>query len=396
MIFMNIYSFWDKRGLFCLGILALTSQLSIAACSIAIGLGSIFLFFDKEARRRIFAQDTRLIVFGIVSFIVLLSFSNLFSNDVLDSQKRLLAHILRWLPFFLVLGYVRTAKEWWGIVVLLFCSTALASGVGIYQHYNGMERVIGLEKNPIYYAAEVLAVSIVGLYMLFMFKKNETRISDWLLIGAFLALTMVAIGFSQTRGAWFSLVITIVTCLVLERKRFNKKKLLKVFALFVLFLAIFGMLNFNYMHRLTNFTDVNSIERIYLWKSAWAMFVDYPFAGVGMGQFHGYYVSTYKVAGAINNQLIHPHNSVLTFLSENGILGGLGFVFLFGSILVAASKQMMLTPVMGVAILETVCFLIGAMTDHLFTALILMRTYWLVIGLAIAGGRVGVFGKRLS
>ena len=77
-------------------------------------------------------------------------------------------------------------------------------------------------------------------------------------------------------------------------------------------------------------------RRFYWWASGLQMFRDYPWLGVGLGNFPSAYLA-YKV-GAVQNTL-YPHNFVIGLLAETGILGTTGLaVFLFGVLYRLASN----------------------------------------------------------
>jgi O-antigen ligase len=75
---------------------------------------------------------------------------------------------------------------------------------------------------------------------------------------------------------------------------------------------------------LLDLTRGTSFFRVQLWVSAWRMFLDHPWFGVGPDNFLQLYRSRYILPDAWQEpNLSHPHNIALDFLSRVGLLGAL-------------------------------------------------------------------------
>lgn len=70
------------------------------------------------------------------------------------------------------------------------------------------------------------------------------------------------------------------------------------------------------------------IERLRWWASAWRMFVDHPWTGVGLGNFSSAYLA-YRSPGAQNT--LFAHSAPFGLLAEAGLAGGIGVVLLLGA-----------------------------------------------------------------
>jgi O-antigen ligase len=69
--------------------------------------------------------------------------------------------------------------------------------------------------------------------------------------------------------------------------------------------------------------------RLSLWRSAWQMFLDHPFWGVGPDNFLYAYRTRYVLPSAWEEfNLAHPHNWVLDFASRLGLGGVIVFVWM--------------------------------------------------------------------
>lgn len=78
----------------------------------------------------------------------------------------------------------------------------------------------------------------------------------------------------------------------------------------------------------TNYATQSNYERILMWESATKMFIDHPVVGVGLGNYYEEYMTNYRSPLSRETQG-HPHNVLLAFLSETGLLGTSGYILLF-------------------------------------------------------------------
>ena len=80
-----------------------------------------------------------------------------------------------------------------------------------------------------------------------------------------------------------------------------------------------------------NFTSGTSFFRVELWVSAWRMFLDHPWFGVGPDNFLQAYRSRYILPDAWQEpNLSHPHNIALDFLSRLGLFGAVCGAWMIG------------------------------------------------------------------
>ena len=63
------------------------------------------------------------------------------------------------------------------------------------------------------------------------------------------------------------------------------------------------------------------------------MFKDHPVTGVGIGQWRTKYEESYRLPSE-NQHLYHAHNNFIQLISEVGILGLLGVLIFYGTIII--------------------------------------------------------------
>lgn len=377
-----------RPGFFFVFLLALSSQISVALGSVASAAGILFLLFNAEARRQLRGKDTKIIFVGMTVFVLTCFLTNFFSADVVSSQKLLWTHVQRWIPFFLVVAFVRTKEEWCLVIGGMIFSMIIADVAGIYQAAHGITRPTGLERNSIYYANEIL----LGLFMCLgiLFSKLFTKKSLSIFIVGVILLSFLAIVVSMTRGAWISLAVGLICFLFFSEHRQKRRLVISfliAFAVLIVAILLSNSLVYDRLLSIVNLKEAANMERLCIWQGAWHMFQDYLWTGVGMGGFDRFYQTQYMLPEAREPFAIHPHNSLLNFLCENGLFGGIAFSMLFASVLYYGK----INARWGIiALVQTMGFLVGSMTDHLFTVLILMRLYWFSIGLVVVAQRLGI------
>ena len=82
--------------------------------------------------------------------------------------------------------------------------------------------------------------------------------------------------------------------------------------------------------------------RLQLWQSAWQMFLDHPWLGVGPDNFLYAYRSVYALPAAWEElHLSHPHNLFLDLLTRVGLLGFLAGLWLLAATLISGFKRLL-------------------------------------------------------
>ncbi len=120
-------------------------------------------------------------------------------------------------------------------------------------------------------------------------------------------------------GAWLATLLAVAGIVLIWRAR----------ALFYLAGATIGLavasiplLHSDRLASHFSLTQGTSFIRIQLWESSLRMLLDHPVLGVGMDNFLYQYRSRYMLPGAVAEpNLSHPHNLVLNFWLQMGVLG---------------------------------------------------------------------------
>lgn len=132
--------------------------------------------------------------------------------------------------------------------------------------------------------------------------------------------------------------------------------------------------------------------RLQLWQSALAMLRDHPLLGVGLDNFLYLYQQRYIAPEALAEaNLSHPHNLVLQFWLELGLLGLLAGLWLLGAGLRLARRAWYRSPDAGARALALgafgcqVDFVVHGLIDNSYFLPDLALVFWLVLALLVEG-----------
>lgn len=162
-------------------------------------------------------------------------------------------------------------------------------------------------------------------------------------------LSLIIIIITMSRGGWIALLGAVAVYILMHIKNLKKESLLIAISVAIL-LLMFVNLDYNiHQGKITNYMvdriqdsigkDTDNIDRVQLMKAAFFMGNDNFFFGVGKGSFS---LNSYKYLSEVNEQYVKqyiPHNTLLGFYSQQGIVGVLIFTTLPGYILYSMIKS---------------------------------------------------------
>ncbi|WP_209511440.1 O-antigen ligase family protein [Sedimentibacter acidaminivorans] len=135
------------------------------------------------------------------------------------------------------------------------------------------------------------------------------------------ALGLVCMFLTFSRATWISLVVSLVISGILFDKKYFK------FALFV-FVVIIGfdkILNIGRSNPVKMIEDSSMMYRIEIWKACFSIVKDNMLTGIGFGTLFKY-ISSYS--DIVKPNIEHCHNLYIQVLTESGIIGFGGFIFI--------------------------------------------------------------------
>ncbi|MES4787322.1 MAG: hypothetical protein C4294_17655 [Nitrospiraceae bacterium] len=329
-----------------------------------------------------------LIVWPLAAFLFALAMTLTVTHSLPDSLKE----IVKWSEVLLVVIFVSSLLDRRYIpflLALLFVSAAIESAIGLYQTVQRIGpkpflvplggqlvmRSYGTFEQPNPFAAYLnFSLPIIASILLgFIFergKAGEMRGNEgnkgssslaplvsfispnFLFVIALLTLPLIvaAFFFSLSRGAWLGFALAFVVMTALRSRR--------AFIFFsVLTLVLIGMLVLGSLNILPpaiseriadlpmffglNLFDPRAVvltnenfgivDRMAHWFAAWNMFNDFPWLGVGIGNYGVMYAQYGLREWPLS--LGHAHNIYLNMLAETGLIGLAFYLLLVFSVL---------------------------------------------------------------
>ena len=365
--------------------LTISLFVSIAAGNIFLGILALCFFIQLYKKQISFNQDYKEYFIAIGLFIISMLLSALFSGDIVYGLKRWAdMWIWRFTPFvvviFLLNNYINAQK----VMLTGFAGITVTSVYAVYQGLSGMSRANGFYGHP---------MTLGGWFCIFLplllieFFERKLLGKYYWLAGLAFCICSAGLVFNATRGAW--LAVTIVCTVLLLYYMFKSKRNLAVSIIFIALISTVLVNNPKFMHRLDTIDDFNkyqsNTERILIWQSAWNMFKDHPILGVGLGQYTENYQQKYISPHAKEPNLTHAHNNFMQMLAENGIVGIVGFVIMFGYIifknLIVWFKKRNVYALMIVS--STVCLILQGCTEYNVGNSAVIKMYWLIIAICV-------------
>ncbi len=213
------------------------------------------------------------------------------------------------------------------LAISVLALVQVASGHG--QAIEGVVRFSGLYGSPnnlALYLGRVLPLLIAAAALAARTPEGApasapTRRRDlrrWLYLAALFPVVVAAFLTFSKGFLFISLPVSLLLLAVLERRLRLPVLVLAV----VGGLALLPFLGTQRFDDLANTQSGTTFFRLQLWQSAWRMWLDHPWLGVGPDNFLYAYRSGYVLPGAWQElNLSHPHNLVLDLLTRLGLFG---------------------------------------------------------------------------
>jgi len=184
--------------------------------------------------------------------------------------------------------------------------------------YDG--RLQGFYNSPNYLAMFLTPPIIIGLSM---FSENK----KYYIVS--LASMAVALYFTFSYAAWIAVAIALIMTLFLRKKKWLTQGKMLV-AMLVILIAVFLQGGTTKMNSLLHKEGRSSLaSRIMIWSAAGKIITDNPVIGIGPGNFQNKYLEYQKYFPPYLEWAVpEPHNLVLAFWLQAGMLGLAGFVSL--------------------------------------------------------------------
>ncbi len=266
------------------------------------------------------------LIFGFAILAVISFAFSIYKHDSFYALLRLLAYV--GLYYVIVNNYSRNLRKY--LLSLVIC---VGTGLSIY----GLLQYFGFLPHPWWYPTNCLAATYVnhnhfagylelvipvGIGM--VFRQRAMTAGKRLLLLA-IAIMLTAFVFTQSRGGWASLGISlfVMNMILVKHKMLKRESILVFILLLTLIFALFYAGEGLVAKRMNTLKKVITKEalwntRINIWKGTLKMIRESPLVGVGIGDFVWGFPRYRPVA--LNSIRAHyAHNDYLHMAAEMGV-----------------------------------------------------------------------------
>lgn len=281
----------------------------------------------------------------IILFLVSTALATFKSYDIPGGLGILKAYFLEPVLFFYSLIFTSRKKGYNFIIVSLLITGLWLSLLGVLQKITGSFSLAPYELlqgrvSALYNSANSLALFLgpiaILVISLFITVKNETQKLLFLLL--FLLFTIIII-LTRSRGGMISEVgaLSIIAyCLFTVRYKILSRiwYVIPIICTGIILLFLYSFYqNYNFLpvNDGKPYTAGDTLQiRYFIWAGTVTMLQEHPIFGAGLNGFKTLYSNQYRLP-QFQEQFQYPHNLLLTFWTETGILGLFTFLVLFVS-----------------------------------------------------------------
>jgi O-antigen ligase len=259
-------------------------------------------------------------------------------------------------------------------------------------------RPTGVFVDPNELGAYAVVVLVLALTLL------ATRGSRWWEvviggIGAAFAATALVLSFS--RGSWIAGAVAVAVLLCIPSLRARLLGVIGMLGCLATLLVVTGtvLLPVDVIYQRATSLLTGSANpydaRPYIWETAIQGFLDAPLLGAGPGSFPSIAADPSGLLWAY--PVVHAHSGALTIAVENGIVGLLAALAVIALVTRGLLRTIRLTAGLDPRLAGTAAGLLAALVgiglsmavDYTLRNPLVLATTWLVVGLAVAAGRLG-------
>jgi O-antigen ligase len=299
------------------------------------------------------------------------------------------------IPVYLALRILRPPIRpfLWGCVFFTVYSMGL---MAVHMHVLHLDR--GISPNGFLGTIPQTSLSIIlAMVALQCWIAPNGLLRSRIAPAALLAIAFSVPLLSQTRsGLGVALALGIVLWLLLPRKNL-RVLLLSVGAAAVVMVVVMSNSTLwargdqtvaEIEHYMTeeHFVSTSTTTRLELWRFAGRMLAEHPLIGVGNHNFAGT-LAGYKSSGKTPAELglfTHPHNDVLKFAAEGGLLGAAAILMLYFVPLTAGWRRYRLQPSAASPALPLVILCSGFLLAGMVDVVLAWRPTIMFYGLAVS------------
>lgn len=307
--------------------------------SVIFALGT-FLMHQYTHRTQLPSLD-RWLLMGALFFLLGSMLSFILNVHSLTGLGMIKSWFIFPLLFGLLLWYMtQNVKEQtnmifiWYVVLCCIGLRSLSYLLSGHLTYDG--RLSGDYSSP-NFLAFTLAPAILISFWYILVQKADSR---WWFLSLFTLSFLFPVFFAtHSYGAWGGLLAAMFVSMVLKRNAWFTMRM----SLCVASLVIVALGSFLYFEQgsekwqaLIGYSERSALaSRVMIWQAALKIVADNPLIGIGIGRFQSVYLSYQAFFPPYLEWAVpEPHNVLLAVYLATGLIGFLGFVLMFGRLIV--------------------------------------------------------------
>ena len=360
-------------------------------------LVTIAVFAVEAWRQRLLPAWRSPLTPAALLFIIAGAISVLVAPDHRAALGLYRAYILEPIAFFYVTSSI--VRSWTDARLILLGLAVSGIAVSVPNAYVVLQAIrhhslnlAGAPPVAIYQTPNAVALFLVPLIAVAsaMVVYAPDRRDRWA-SAVFLLLGLPAALLTFSRGGYVALLVIGVLLAVTHRsRRWLVPALVVIAVAFSRIPAVASRIG----HQLNPTDPNNSLDqRVRLWKATLRMLQDHPLFGTGLSGFSRT-INPYRNVSGYTDQLIYPHNILLNFWTETGLLGLAAFVWILVQAVRLAWRgwragSAAWRPLQLGVLLALVGMVMHGLVDVPYFKNDLSLEFWVLLGLSWAGHQWG-------
>jgi O-antigen ligase len=305
------------------------------------------------------------------------------------------AYILEPIAFFVALSFV--VRSWAQARLILLGLAISGIALAVPNAYVVLQAIrhqalnlAGAPPVAIYQTPNAVALFLIPLIAVASaIAIYAPDLRDRWATAAFLVITLPAALLTFSRGGYVALLVIGVLLALSHRSRIW---LVPTLALIALAFSRIPAVATRIGHQLSPADPNNSLDqRVRLWKATLRMLQDHPIFGTGLSGF-ARNINAYRDVSGYTDQLIYPHNILLNFWTETGLLGLAAFAWIFVQAARVAWRGWRMgtrswRPLQLGVLLALIGMIVHGLVDVPYLKNDLSLEFWVLLGLSWAGQR---------
>jgi O-antigen ligase len=291
---------------------------------------------------RLLIRDRPVLGWVVIAFVTLAAVSSIWASNFAATEVQVERLVQVAILLYVVYTVVDSARVFRLIVWAYLAGSALTAGYSLITGGYGPGGRLAALFDPNTFAAETIPAITISAFLALTPRRRLTRF----IAAGVLALDLVAVALTQSRGGLVGLAVALIAALVLAGRA---RPRVVVGVVLIVCIAAGYYVEYAPAHLKQRFGQVSgkgSSGRSDEWRIALRMFGDHPVFGVGLGNFPD--VEPTYATRSINLQFVNfvvedrlvAHNTYLEVAAELGIVGFVLFVSIFGMTLVPATRSL--------------------------------------------------------